>query len=255
MIYYIFASPSLFFSPSIHVWFCCRMRSGQCSTSGSKACREKMRRDRLNDRHALLFFLSYFILGVIFQSLPCWPKGSWNWVLSWSLEDLLKRTRLLCWVMLLEWWLSCVVKHRSWRNHVRVCKRGSMNWRSACNFLSNIFVGFRLAFEAVSGFRFMSLWLHGRTLFVQAEKNELRDEKQRLKTEKEKILHQVKALSSAGGFLPHPPAIPAPFASPGQVVGGKMMPFIGYPGVSMWQFMPPAAIDTSQDHVLRPPVA
>ncbi|RVW87141.1 Transcription factor ILR3 [Vitis vinifera] len=90
---------------------------------------------------------------------------------------------------------------------------------------------------------------------LKAEKNELRDEKQRLKTEKENIVQQIKALSSQAGFLPHPSAIPAPFAAPGQVVGSKLMPFIGYPGVSMWQFMPPAAVDTSQDHVLRPPVA
>ncbi|XP_031287722.1 transcription factor ILR3-like isoform X2 [Pistacia vera] len=90
---------------------------------------------------------------------------------------------------------------------------------------------------------------------LKAEKNELRDEKQRLKTEKENLDRQVKALSSQPGFLPHPPAIPAPFSAPGQVVGGKLVPFVGYPGVSMWQFMPPAAVDTSQDHVLRPPVA
>lgn len=91
--------------------------------------------------------------------------------------------------------------------------------------------------------------------FVQAEKNELRDEKQRLKTEKENIERQIKALNTQPGFLPHPAAIPGPFPAPGQVVGGKLMPFVGYPGVSMWQFMPPAAVDTSQDHVLRPPVA
>ncbi|KAJ0083083.1 hypothetical protein Patl1_10988 [Pistacia atlantica] len=90
---------------------------------------------------------------------------------------------------------------------------------------------------------------------LKAEKNELWDEKQRLKTEKENLDRQVKALSSQPGFLPHPPAIPAPFSAPGQVVGGKLVPFVGYPGVSMWQFMPPAAVDTSQDHVLRPPVA
>ncbi|XP_031263254.1 transcription factor ILR3-like isoform X2 [Pistacia vera] len=90
---------------------------------------------------------------------------------------------------------------------------------------------------------------------LKAEKNELRDEKQRLKTKKENLDRQVKALSSQPGFLPHPPAIPAPFSAPGQVVGGKLVPFVGYPGVSMWQFMPPAAVDTSQDHVLRPPVA
>ncbi|KAH9796567.1 transcription factor ILR3 [Citrus sinensis] len=87
------------------------------------------------------------------------------------------------------------------------------------------------------------------------EKNELRDEKQRLKNEKENLERQVKALSSQPAFLPHPPPVPAPFSAPGQVVGGKLVPLVGYPGVSMWQFMPPAAVDTSQDHVLRPPVA
>ncbi|KAF4398010.1 hypothetical protein G4B88_019731 [Cannabis sativa] len=87
-----------------------------------------------------------------------------------------------------------------------------------------------------------------------AEKNELRDEKQRLKAEKDILDKQVKAMTSQPSFM-HPPAMPSPFASPGQVVGGKLVPFVGYPGLSMWQFMPPAAVDTSQDHVLRPPVA
>ncbi|KAF9683482.1 hypothetical protein SADUNF_Sadunf04G0018100 [Salix dunnii] len=90
---------------------------------------------------------------------------------------------------------------------------------------------------------------------LKAEKNELRDEKQRLKMEKENLEWQLKALSPPPTYLPHPPAIPAPFSAPGQVVGGKLMPFVGYPGISMWQFMPPAVVDTSQDHVLRPPVA
>ncbi|XWS15568.1 hypothetical protein CRYUN_Cryun34aG0011600 [Craigia yunnanensis] len=40
-----------------------------------------------------------------------------------------------------------------------------------------------------------------------------------------------------------------------QVVGGKLVPYFGYPGVSMWQFLPPSTVDTSQDHILRPPVA
>lgn len=53
-----------------------------------------------------------------------------------------------------------------------------------------------------------------------------------------------------------PPAIPAAaFAAQGQAPGNKLVPIISYPGVAMWQFMPPAAVDTSQDHVLRPPVA
>ncbi|KAJ6935324.1 hypothetical protein NC652_010367 [Populus alba x Populus x berolinensis] len=90
---------------------------------------------------------------------------------------------------------------------------------------------------------------------LKAEKNELRDEKQKLKTEKENLEWQLKALSPPPTYLPHPPPIPAPFSAPGQVVGSKLMPFVGYPGISMWQFMPPAVVDTSQDHVLRPPVA
>ncbi|KAF7802773.1 transcription factor ILR3-like [Senna tora] len=90
---------------------------------------------------------------------------------------------------------------------------------------------------------------------LKAEKNELRHEKQRLKLERDNIEQRVKVLSSQPGFLPHPPTLSAPFPVSGQVFGGKMVPFMGYPGVSMWQFLPPAAVDTSQDHVLRPPVA
>ena len=90
---------------------------------------------------------------------------------------------------------------------------------------------------------------------MQAEKNELRDEKQGLKADKEKLEQQVKAMSTRPGFLPHHPPMPAAFAAQGQAAGNKLMPFIGFPGVAMWQFMPPAAVDTSRDHVLRPPVA
>ncbi|GFZ06580.1 basic helix-loop-helix (bHLH) DNA-binding superfamily protein [Actinidia rufa] len=89
----------------------------------------------------------------------------------------------------------------------------------------------------------------------EAEKIELRDEKQRLKAEKDRLEQQLKMMNAQSGFLPPPPAIPARFAAQGQTVGNKLVPIISYPGVAMWQFMPPAAVDTSQDHVLRPPVA
>ncbi|GFP89976.1 transcription factor ilr3 [Phtheirospermum japonicum] len=87
--------------------------------------------------------------------------------------------------------------------------------------------------------------------------NELRDEKQRLKAEKENLEQQLKTMNAPQpSFLPGPPAMPAAFASQGQAAAGnKLVPIISYPGVAMWQFMPPAAVDTSQDHVLRPPVA
>ncbi|XP_022753177.1 transcription factor ILR3-like isoform X1 [Durio zibethinus] len=91
---------------------------------------------------------------------------------------------------------------------------------------------------------------------LKAEKNELRDEKQRLKAEKEKVEQQLKAMNAQPSFMPPAPVIPAAFAAAqGQASGNKLVPFISYPGVAMWQFMPPAAVDTSQDHVLRPPVA
>ncbi|KAG7024893.1 Transcription factor ILR3 [Cucurbita argyrosperma subsp. argyrosperma] len=87
-----------------------------------------------------------------------------------------------------------------------------------------------------------------------AEKNELHDGKQKLKADKEQLEQQVKSMPAQPGFLPPPPI--STFASQGQAPGNKLVLFVGYhPGVAMWQFMPPAAVDTSQDHVLRPPVA
>ncbi|WOL18553.1 transcription factor ILR3-like [Canna indica] len=91
---------------------------------------------------------------------------------------------------------------------------------------------------------------------LKAEKNELRDEKQRLKAEKDSLEQQVKLLNARASYIPHPPVMPTPFAVQGQAAGHKlMMPIIGYPGYPMWQFMPPADVDTSQDADKCPPVA
>lgn len=94
---------------------------------------------------------------------------------------------------------------------------------------------------------------------LKAEKNELRDEKQKLKAEKERLEQQVKAFSTppaTTAFFPPPPhstmALPFP-ASP--IVDGKFMPMMGYHGVPMWPFTSTAAVDTSEDHVLRSPLA
>lgn len=84
---------------------------------------------------------------------------------------------------------------------------------------------------------------------LKAEKNELRDEKNRLKEEKEKVEQQMKLSNVQPSFLPQAAG------AKGQVGSHKLIPFIGYPGIAMWQFMPPAALDTSKDHLLRPPVA
>ncbi|XVF27788.1 hypothetical protein REPUB_Repub14bG0139100 [Reevesia pubescens] len=167
-----------------------RVRSGLCSTSGSKACREKIRRDRLNHR--------FLELGSILDpGRP--PKVDKAFILV----DAVRMVTQL-------------------RDEAQKLRESNESLQEKINEL-------------------------------KAEKNQLRDEKLRLKTEKENLERQVKALGTQPGFLP--PAIPAPFSAPGQVVGGKLVPFVGYPGVSMWQFLPPAAVDTSQDHTLRPPVA
>ncbi|KAJ7968380.1 transcription factor ILR3-like [Quillaja saponaria] len=172
-----------------------RLRSGSCNASGSKACREKMRRDKLNDR--------FLELGSMLD--PGRPPKTDKAIM---LGDAVRMVSQL-------------------RDEVQKLRESNEN-------------------------------LHEKINELKAEKNELRDEKLRLKAEKENLERQVNGLSSQPSFLPHPPAVPTgpvPFSAPGQLVGGKLVPFMGYPGVPMWQFLSPAAVDTSQDHVLRPPVA
>ncbi|KAK6915353.1 hypothetical protein RJ641_020470 [Dillenia turbinata] len=84
---------------------------------------------------------------------------------------------------------------------------------------------------------------------LKEEKNELREEKVQLKVEKEKLEQMMKAmLGLPAKFMP---AHTAPY------LGGasKLMAIPNYDGYPMWQWIPPAVLDTSQDHVLRPPVA
>ncbi|CAK9150295.1 unnamed protein product [Ilex paraguariensis] len=168
-----------------------RTRSESCSASSSKACREKLRRDRLNDK--------FLELGSLLE--PGRPPKTDKAAI---LVDAVRMVTQL-------------------RGETQKLKDSNMN-------------------------------LHEKIKELKAEKNELRDEKQRLKAEKEKLEQELKTMNAQPGFLP-PPAIPAAFAAQGQAGGNKLVPIISYPGVAMWQFMPPAAVDTSQDHVLRPPVA
>ncbi|XP_058092122.1 transcription factor ILR3-like isoform X2 [Magnolia sinica] len=170
-----------------------RARPESCNASGSKACREKRRRDMLNDR-----FLE--LASILEPGKP--PKMDKAAILSDAVRVV---TQL--------------------RSEAQKLKESNES-------------------------------LHEKIKELKVEKNELRDEKQKLKAEKEQLEQQVKAMTVTPSFVPHPAALPATFAAQGQAAAGnKLMPFISYPGVAMWQFMPPAAVDTSQDHVLRPPVA
>ncbi|XP_075478471.1 transcription factor ILR3-like [Primulina tabacum] len=170
-----------------------RSRTELCTPSSSKACREKQRRDRLNDK--------FVELGAVLE--PGRPVKTDKAAI---LVDAVRMVTLL-------------------RGEAQKLKDSNSN-------------------------------LHEKIKELKAEKNELRDEKQRLKAEKEKLEQQLKTTNvPQPGFLPAPPPIPATFAAQNQAIGNKLVPIISYPGVAMWQFMPPAAVDTSQDHVLRPPVA
>ncbi|KAH7692143.1 Myc-type basic helix-loop-helix (bHLH) domain-containing protein [Dioscorea alata] len=96
---------------------------------------------------------------------------------------------------------------------------------------------------------------------LKAEKNELRDEKTRLKEEKEKLEQQVKSMSMPPvGYMPHPvvihPCAMAPgFAPAAPSPANKPGPFATFPSVPMWQWMPSAFVDTTQDAKLWPPNA
>ncbi|XP_010262298.1 PREDICTED: transcription factor bHLH104-like [Nelumbo nucifera] len=84
---------------------------------------------------------------------------------------------------------------------------------------------------------------------LKAEKNELREEKLLLKADKERMEQQLKTMSiMPTGFVP---PVPATY----QAGANKLMTYPSFGGFPMWQWIPPAVLDTSQDHVLRPPVA
>lgn len=84
---------------------------------------------------------------------------------------------------------------------------------------------------------------------LKTEKNELREEKLLLKADKERIEQQVKSMNvlPTGFVSPHPAAYTAGV--------NKMMAYPNYGGYPMWHWIPQTSLDTSQDHVLRPPVA
>ncbi|CAA3027583.1 transcription factor ILR3-like [Olea europaea subsp. europaea] len=166
-----------------------RLKPESCNTSGSKACREKFRRDRLNER-----FLE--LRSILEPGKP--PKTD--------------KCAILCDV------IQMVTQLRLEAQQLKESNKDLL--------------------EKIKE--------------LKVEKNELRDEKLRLKASKEKLELQIKASAAQPALLAHHSAMGVAFA---KEAGNKLVPFFGYPGVAMWQFMQPAVVDTSQDHVLRPPVA
>ncbi|XP_073012413.1 transcription factor ILR3-like [Typha latifolia] len=175
-----------------------RARDESCMRPKSKACREKIRRDRLNDKFVELS-------SVLDPGRP--PKSD-------KASTLSDATRML--VQL--------------RTEAQQLKDSNEKLQEAINDL-------------------------------KAEKNELRDEKMKLKADKERLEQQVKAMSMPpAGFMPHPIAFhpvaaAAAFAPHSQAPASKAASFNAFPGMAMWQWLPPVALDTTQDTKLWPPNA
>uniref|UniRef100_A0A2N9HC55 BHLH domain-containing protein n=1 Tax=Fagus sylvatica TaxID=28930 RepID=A0A2N9HC55_FAGSY len=163
-----------------------RGRNDSCSRPGSKACREKLRRDRLNDRFVDLS-------SALDAERPV--KIDKNAILDDAIRIL---------------------------NQLRAESQELKETNE------------KLLEEIRS---------------LKAEKNELREEKLTLKRDKERMEQQLKAMTiPSAGYIPgHPAAYHAG--------ANKMAVFPSYGLVPMWQYMPPAARDTSRDHELRPPAA
>lgn len=84
---------------------------------------------------------------------------------------------------------------------------------------------------------------------LKAEKNELREEKLSLKADKGRMEQQLKALIAS------PPSFIPTHTTGYQMAQNKRAVFASYGFVPMWQYLPPASQDTSQDHEFMPPVA
>lgn len=82
---------------------------------------------------------------------------------------------------------------------------------------------------------------------LKSEKNELKQEKLKLKATKENMELKIKGRAGFVGVQVQPSVY--------QSDGNKLMAFSGYAGFPMYRWIPRAVLDTSQDHVLRPPVA
>ncbi|KAF7082462.1 hypothetical protein CFC21_086331 [Triticum aestivum] len=187
------------------------------SSSGpkSKACREKMRRDKLNDR--FLELCSVMNSGKHTGLEECSASNPGKNAKLDKASILSDATRMLTQL----------------RGETEKLKESNVNLRETIKDL-------------------------------KVEKNELRDEKLSLKAEKERLEQQLKAANAAPtGFAPHMPypaafhpAVFPPFAPPYQVPANKGAPVpAAFPGMAMWHWLPPTAMDTTQDPKLWPPNA
>ncbi|XP_019240179.1 PREDICTED: transcription factor bHLH104-like [Nicotiana attenuata] len=163
-----------------------RARSNPCSKQGSKACRERLRREKLNDRFSEL-------CSVLEPGRPVKTDK------IAILDDAIRMLNQL--------------------------KTESDEYQE------------------------MNQKLLEEIRTLKAEKIELGEEKLSLKADKGRIEQHLKAL------IDFPPSFIPTHITGYQMAQNKMAVFPSYGFVPMWQYLPPASQDTSQDHEFMPPVA
>ena len=102
----------------------------------------------------------------------------------------------------------------------------------------------------------------GHFFSCQGEKSELREEKIRLKAEKEKLEQQLKAVTLPPGYMPHSSAVQAAaaaFAAQAQAaaVGSASKPLAPtpiYPNLATWHWLPPSS-EPGEEQARYSPVA
>ncbi|KAM7485193.1 hypothetical protein LguiA_001202 [Lonicera macranthoides] len=201
-----------------------RGRNDSCSRVGTKACRERLRREKLSERQA-----------------NCWNSDQIPFphlIISVSNFNYISSGQLMNYYIYKFSELSSILEPgRPARTDKLAIIGDSIR---VLNQLKTESQEYKEANER----------LLEEIKTLKAEKNELREEKLILKAEKEKMEQQLKARTiSPPGFMPPHPA-------PYQAGSSNKMPvFPSYGFVPMWQYLPSSTRDTSHDHELRPPAA
>ncbi|KAK9179840.1 hypothetical protein WN943_029046 [Citrus x changshan-huyou] len=223
-----------------------RARSDSCSRPGSKACREKLRRERLNDR--------FLDLSCILE--PGRPARTDKPAILDDAIRVLNQLRTESQELketnekLQEEIKSLKSENKFQKKKFKACLTVELGTSIEVNLYGKDveldclgMVYCTANFVTQSNSQAMEFY------YKQAEKNELREEKLILKADKEKLEQQLKVMAMpTGGYMPtHPAAYHAGL--------NKMAVYPSYGLMPMWQYLPPSLHDTSRDHELRPPAA
>ncbi|RWW23499.1 hypothetical protein BHE74_00005631 [Ensete ventricosum] len=213
-----------------------RARVESSAAPRTKACREKLRRDRLNDRYNDRFTTCVY-LTADGSMVRCHERGGQvqRIVLCVGSREASSQGRQAC---------RSERRHSSsnpiacWSKEAEGVERSTARCDKESKGKAFLYLSLSRLSAVVRKVR----------IGWQAEKSELRDEKTRLRCEKEQMEKVLRGISFTPPFT-------GQSAAPAAALPATNDKTFAYMPICMWQWVPPAALDTSQDHVLRPPVA